>query len=131
MPFTDAFSIANPFSVNPQYSNTPQAAQAKAAQVKAHTPEASSIPKPATDENPVGAEALSAARTSPLMEAIAGYHEQETPSHSSMPQTAITNYSAGSVPNNAQTASKANANASYTDPNGNVYYYYVSSLVYV
>lgn len=23
MPFTDAFSIANPFSVNPQYSNTP------------------------------------------------------------------------------------------------------------
>ena len=75
MPFTDAFSIANPFSVNPQYSNTPQAAQAKAAQVKAHTPEASSIPKPATDENPVGAEALSAARTSPLMEAIAGYHD--------------------------------------------------------
>ncbi len=73
MPFTDAFSIANPFAVNPQYSNTPQAAQAKAAQVKAHTPEASSIPKAATEENPVGAEALSAARTSPLLEALGNH----------------------------------------------------------
>ena len=34
MPFSDAFSIANPFSVNPQYSNTLQAAQAKAVQVR-------------------------------------------------------------------------------------------------
>ena len=89
MPFSDAFSIANPFSVNPQYSNTPQAAQAKAAQVKAHTPEASSIPKPATDENPVGAEALSAARTSPLMEALSGPAPQaNTPQNFAMPQFA-------------------------------------------
>ena len=42
MPFSDAFSVANPFSVNPQYSNTPQAAQAKkmkAASLQAQTPE--------------------------------------------------------------------------------------------
>jgi len=29
MPFSDAFSVANPFSMNPQYSNTPQSAQSK------------------------------------------------------------------------------------------------------
>ena len=91
MPFSDAFSIANPFSVNPQYSNTPQAAQAKAAQVKAHTPTASSIPKPATEENSVGAEALSAARTSPLMEALSSHTptpQVNAPQNAAMPQFA-------------------------------------------
>ena len=70
MPFTDAFSIANPFAVNPQYLNTPQAAQAKAAQAKAHAPENAAMPKPATEENAVGAETLAAARSSPLLEAL-------------------------------------------------------------
>ena len=91
MPFSDAFSIANPFSVNPQYSNTPQAAQAKAAQVKAHTPTASSIPKPATEENSVGAEALSAARTSPLLEALGNHAptpQVNAPQNAAMPQFA-------------------------------------------
>ena len=89
MPFSDAFSIANPFSVNPQYSNTPQAAQAKAAQVKAHTPENTAVPKPATEENPVGAEALSAARTSPLLEALSGPAPQaNTPQNFAVPQFA-------------------------------------------
>jgi hypothetical protein len=91
MPFSDAFSIANPFSVNPQYSNTPQAAQAKAAQVKAHTPVASSIPKPATEENSIGAEALSAARTSPLLEALGNHAptpQVNAPQNAAMPQFA-------------------------------------------
>ena len=89
MPFSDAFSIANPFSVNPQYSNTPQAAQAKAAQVKAHTPENAAVPKPTTEENAVGAEALSAARTSPLMEALTSPTPQaNTPQNFAMPQFA-------------------------------------------
>ncbi len=89
MPFSDAFSIANPFSVNPQYSNTPQAAQAKAAQAKAHTPENAAVPKPATEENSVGAEALSAARTSPLLEALSGPTPQaNTPQNFAVPQFA-------------------------------------------
>ena len=89
MPFSDAFSIANPFSVNPQYSNTPQAAQAKAAQAKAHTPENAAVPKPATEENSVGAEALSAARTSPLLEALSGPAPQaNTPQNFAVPQFA-------------------------------------------
>jgi hypothetical protein len=89
MPFTDAFSIANPFSVNPQYSNTPQAAQAKAAQAKANAPETASVPKSATEENAVGAEALSAARTSPLMEALTSPTPQaNTPKNFAMPQFA-------------------------------------------
>ena len=89
MPFSDAFSVANPFSMNPQYSNTPQAAQAKAAQVKAHTPENTAVPKPATEENPIGAEALSAARTSPLLEALSGPTPQaNTPQNFAVPQFA-------------------------------------------
>ena len=92
MPFTDAFSIANPFAVNPQYSNTPQAAQAKkarAAHLATGAPEAAAVPKGWEPEDFGTIEGVYRARTSPLMEAIAGYHEQETPSHSSMPQTAI------------------------------------------
>jgi hypothetical protein len=88
MPFTDAFSIANPFSVNPQYSNTPQAAQARAAQARGSTPPAAT-PKPPTEENAAGAEALSAARTSPLMEALgsnAPSPQVNTPQNFAMPQ---------------------------------------------
>ncbi|MCL4373252.1 hypothetical protein M1367_00030 [Candidatus Marsarchaeota archaeon] len=129
MPFSDAFSVANPFSMNPQYSNTPQSAQSKkvkAAQIQGQTPEHAATPKAIEPDEWGGAESIAAARTSPLMSAIGGYHEQEAPSHSAMPQTAITNYSVGNVPGNAQAASKANANASYTDPlTHQTYYYYV------
>ena len=88
MPFTDAFSVANPFSMNPQYSNTPQAAQqkrAKAAQIQGQTPEHAATPKAIEPDEWGSLSSVANARTSPLMEAIGGYHEQETPSHSSMP----------------------------------------------
>ena len=42
-------------------------------------------------------------------------------------QSSLTQYSAGNVPSNAQLATKATANASYTSPSGTVYYYNVPS----
>ena len=82
MPFSDAFSVANPFSVNPQYSNTPQAAQAKkakAAQIQGQTPESAVTPKGLEPSDFGGIESVYRARTSPLMESVGGYHEEETP----------------------------------------------------
>ena len=73
MPFSDAFSIANPFSVNPQYSNTPQAAQAKAAHAQASAPAHSAMPKAIEPAEWGGAESIAAARTSPLMEALSSH----------------------------------------------------------
>lgn len=70
MVFTDAFNIANPFAVNPQYSETPAAATQKALQAKAAQPKAAVLPKEATNENYGGVQSLQAARSSPLMEAI-------------------------------------------------------------
>lgn len=71
MVFTDAFSVMNPFAVNPQYSETPAAAAQKALQAKAAQPKAAVLPSEATSDNYSGVQSLQAARTSPLMEAIA------------------------------------------------------------
>ena len=79
MPFSDAFSVANPFSMNPQYSNTPQAAQAKAAHAQASAPAHSAMPKGLEPSDFGGIESVYRARTSPLMESVGGYHEEETP----------------------------------------------------
>ena len=95
MPFSDAFSVANPFSVNPQYSNTPQAAQAKkakAAQTQGQTPESAVTPKAIEPDQWGGVESLANARSSPLLEAIAGYSEPApqatTPQNFAVPQFA-------------------------------------------
>ncbi len=85
MPFTDAFSIANPFAVNPQYSNTPQAAAQKQALQQQQKP-TSAVPNPAAQLAYAGPESIPAARASPLMETIMPRAQQ--PMQAAMPMQA-------------------------------------------
>ncbi len=86
MPFSDAFSIANPFAINPELSNTPQAQAKKHAQAKAQAPQNNVMPtQSAQDEYAgLGFETLAIARSSPLLEALSS-PKAETPQRQAMP----------------------------------------------
>lgn len=70
----------------------PQAQQAKAAQIKAQTPEKAVVPNAPSQEDFGGVESLSAAKASPLMEALSGKSttpEMPTQNYAPVPQFAM------------------------------------------
>jgi hypothetical protein len=88
MPFSDAFSIANPFAINPELSNTPQAQAKRQAQARAQAPQNNVTPAQPTQDEYAGINALSTAKSSPLLETLAS-PKAETPQRQAMPNPQV------------------------------------------